>query len=109
VVRSAINDYAAKLGITLKQEYDAENVAGAMSLVASIGGFSLLPLNTTNMLIPSVVVRPLKGVPPTVDLMMGYNKSNMSPLLKRFLSRADELVKSVSQKHGFGPQTSERD
>jgi LysR family transcriptional regulator, hca operon transcriptional activator len=57
------------------------------------------------MLIPSVVVRPLKGEPPTIDrpidLMMGYNKSNMSPLLKRFLSGADELVNCVSQKQGL--------
>ena len=108
IVRSAVNDYAAKVGITLKQEYDAENVTGAMSLVASIGGVSILPLNTASILIPSVVVRPLKGVPPTVDLMMGYNKSNMSPLLKRFLFRADELVKRVSQKHGFGARTLRR-
>ena len=108
IVRSAVNDYAAKVGITLKHEYDAENVTGAMSLVASIGGVSIPPLNTASMLIPSVVVRPLKGVPPTVDLMMGYNKSNMSPLLKRFLFRADELVKRVSQKHGFGARTLRR-
>jgi hypothetical protein len=41
---------------------------------------------------------PLRGEAPTIDLMMGYNKSNTSPLLKRFLSRADELVTRVAQK-----------
>jgi hypothetical protein len=29
---------------------------------------------------------------------IGYNKSNMSALLKRFLSRVDEVVARVSQK-----------
>ena len=36
-------------------------------------------------LIPSVVARPLHGEVPTIDLVMGYNKSNTSPMLKKFL------------------------
>ena len=36
------------------------------------------------MLIPSVVARPLQGESPTIDLMMGYNKSNTDPLLSGF-------------------------
>jgi len=43
----------------------------------------------------------LQGEPPTIDLMMGYSKSNTSPLLKRFISRADELVRRVSQSQGL--------
>ena len=39
--------------------------------------------------------RPLEGEPPTVDLVMGYNKSNTSALLKRFLARVDDLVAGV--------------
>jgi LysR family transcriptional regulator, hca operon transcriptional activator len=74
-----------------------------MSLVASIGGVTLFPLYAQNMLTPAVVARPLRGEPPTIDLFMGYNKSNTSPLLKRFLSRADELVVGVSQKQRFLP------
>jgi LysR family hca operon transcriptional activator len=97
VLRSVINDYAAKVGITLKQKYDAENISGGMSLVVSTGGVTLLPLYVRNMLIPSVVARPLQGEPPTIDLVMGYNKSNTSPLLKRFVSRADELVTGVQK------------
>jgi LysR family hca operon transcriptional activator len=95
VLSSVINDYAAKAGITLKQKYDAENISGGMSLVASTGGVTLLPLYVQNMLIPSVVARPLQGEPPTIELVMGYSKSNTSPLLKRFVSRADELVAGV--------------
>ena len=45
-----------------------------------------------NMLTPNVVARALEGKSPTIDLMLGYNKANPCPLLKRFLSRADELV-----------------
>jgi LysR family transcriptional regulator, hca operon transcriptional activator len=50
------------------------------------------------MLVPSVIARPLQGEPPTIDLMLGYNKSNTSALLMRFLFRANELVSRVSQK-----------
>jgi len=97
VLGSVIDDYAAKAGITLKQNCDAETLSGGMSLVASTGGFTLLPLYVRNALIPSVVARPLYGEVPTIDLVMGYNNSNTSPLLKRFLLRADELVNRVSK------------
>src|SRR6201990_1384737 len=92
VLKTVIEGYAEKLGIKLKQIYDAETLSGGMSLVASTGGFTLLPLYVLNALIPDVVARPLHGEAPTIDLVMGCNKSNTSPLLKRFLLRAEELV-----------------
>jgi LysR family hca operon transcriptional activator len=95
VLKSVIDDYAATVGITLKAAYDAENLSGAMSLVASTGGVTLFPLYVQNMLTPNVVARALEGKAPSIDLMLGYNKTNSSPLLKQFLSRADELVESV--------------
>lgn len=101
VLRTVIDDYAAKAGIALKQSNDAETLSGGMSLVASTGGFTLLPLYVRHALIPSVVARPLRGEVPTIGLMMGYNKSNTSPLLKRFLQRADELVNHVSQAEAY--------
>jgi LysR family hca operon transcriptional activator len=94
-LKVVIDGYAAKCGITLKSEYDAENLAMAMSLVASTGGVTLLPLYAGNLLSPAVVTRPLQGESPTIDLAMGYNKANTSPLLKRFLSKADELIARV--------------
>jgi LysR family hca operon transcriptional activator len=97
VLKAVIDSYAAKSGITLKPEYDAENLSSAMSLVASTGGVTLLPLYAQNLLSPSVVLRRLKGDAPTIDLVMGYSRSNTSPLLKRFLARSDELVKKVVQ------------
>jgi LysR family hca operon transcriptional activator len=92
VLKTVIEKYAAKIGIKLKQIYDAETLSGGMSLVASTGGFTLLPIYVQSALIPSVTARPLHGEVPTIDLVMGYNKSNTSPLLKKFLLRADELA-----------------
>jgi LysR family hca operon transcriptional activator len=97
VLKSVIRDFEAKAGITLQQKYVAEDIYGGMSLVVSTGGMTLLPLYVRNMLIPSVVARPLQGEPPTIDLLMGYSKSNTSPLLKRLVARADELVSSVQK------------
>jgi len=95
VLKSVVLDYASKVGITLRAEYEAENLSSAMSLVASTGGVTLIPLYAQNMLTPNVVARALDGVPPTIDLNLGYNETNSSALLRRFLSRADELVGSV--------------
>jgi LysR family hca operon transcriptional activator len=35
---------------------------------------------------------------PTVELVLGYKKSNQSPILKLLLSRLDELVARASNK-----------
>jgi LysR family hca operon transcriptional activator len=98
VLKKVIDAYAAKAGITLKPAYDAENLSSAMSLVASTGGVTLLPRYAENLLSPAVVIRPLQGDAPTIDLVMGYSRSNTSALLKRFLARADELVARVTQR-----------
>jgi LysR family hca operon transcriptional activator len=99
VLKATVKDYAERAGVTLNQKYDAENVSGGMSLIASTQSVTLLPAYVTNMLTPSVVARPLTGAPPTIDLMMGWNKSNTSPVLKRFLSRSDEMVAAVQKRH----------
>jgi LysR family hca operon transcriptional activator len=95
VLQAVIEDYATRIGITLKAKYEAENISSAMSLVASTSGISLVPLYAQNMLAPNVVARALEGGTPTVDLVLGYNQANSSPLLRRLLSRADELVANV--------------
>ena len=95
VLHAVIQDYASKVGIVLKAKYEGENISSAMSLVASTGGVTLVPLYAQNMLAPNVVARALEGYPPTVDLTLGYNQANSSPLLCRLLSRADELVANV--------------
>jgi LysR family hca operon transcriptional activator len=95
VLQAVIEDYASSAGITLKPKYEGENISSAMSLVASTGGVTLVPLYAQNMLTPNVVARALEGVPPTVDLTLGYAEANSSLLLRRLLSRVDELVESV--------------
>lgn len=95
VLHSVIQDYASKVGITLKAEYEGDTLHSAMSLVVSTGGVTLIPLYAQNMLTPNVVARALDGVPPTIDLTLGYNEANSSPLLRRLLSRSDELVENV--------------
>ena len=97
-LNAVIDDYAARNGIALTHAYEAENISAAISLITSTSGMTLFPYSVRNMLPSSVVARPLHGEAPTIDLMMGYNKSNTSPLLKRFLSRVDELVTRVAQK-----------
>jgi LysR family hca operon transcriptional activator len=98
VLKAVIDAYAARTGIVLNPQYDAENLSSAMSLVASTGGVSLLPLYAQNLLSPEVVTRPLHGAAPTIELVVGYNRSNTSALLKRFLSRVDEMIARVSQR-----------
>jgi len=95
VLQSVIEDYASAAGITLKAKYEGENISSAMSLVASTGGVTLVPLYAQNILAPNVVARAFEGEPPTVDLTLGYAEANSSPLLRQVLSRADELVESV--------------
>ncbi|RKR36080.1 LysR substrate-binding domain-containing protein [Paraburkholderia sp. BL17N1] len=95
VLESVIQQYASSVGITLKAGYEGENLPSAMSLVTSTGGVTLIPLYAQNMLTPNVVARALDGVPPTIDLVLGYSDANTNPLLLRLLSRADELVTNV--------------
>ena len=57
-----------------------------------------MPAPSKNLLPSSVVIRPLEGEAPTIDLAVGYSKANNSPILKRFLSRLDELA-GPNRKH----------
>ena len=70
----------------------------AMSLVASTSGLALMPAYAKNLLPSSVVSCPLEGEAPTIEVAVGYSKSNTSPILKHFLPHLDELV-GPNQKH----------
>jgi LysR family hca operon transcriptional activator len=96
-LKAVIENYAAKSGVVLKPEYDAENTSSVLSLVTSTGGVTLLPLYVKFMLPASVVIRPLQGDVPTIELVLGYSRSNTSALLKRFLARADHLIASMTK------------
>jgi LysR family transcriptional regulator, hca operon transcriptional activator len=91
VLRLAIDDYLAGAGVQLTPAHEAETLPMAISLVLSTGGVSLLPEYAARLLPPSVVGRPLRGKAPTVDLAVGFNRTNASPLLRGFLAAAGHL------------------
>ena len=92
VLRAVTEDYLRRSGVDIKLDHGVDNMAMAMSLVASTRGLALMPGYAKNLLPWSVVSRPLEGEAPTIDVAVGYSKSNTSPILKLFLSRLDELV-----------------
>jgi LysR family transcriptional regulator, hca operon transcriptional activator len=96
-LKAVIENYAAKSGLALKPAYDAENLSSVLSLVTSTGGISLLPLYVKLMLPASVVIRPLHGDVPSIELVLGYSRSNTSALLKRFIGRADQMIARVTK------------
>jgi LysR family hca operon transcriptional activator len=98
VLRAVINAYLKRTGIELKPHLEIDNFAMAISLVASTRGVALLPASAENFLTWSVVVRPLKGETPTIDLVVGYHKANTSPILRTFLSKIDDLTTRISNK-----------
>ena len=98
VLRMVIDNYLKRSRVNITPVHEADHLAMGMSLIASTGGVGLLPAYAQNFLPSSVTSRPLKGYTPTVDLVLGYRKSNQSPVLKLLLSRLDELVGRVSNK-----------
>jgi LysR family transcriptional regulator, hca operon transcriptional activator len=98
VLRGVIDNYLKRSGIKITPAHEADHVTMGMSLIVSTGGVGILPAYAQNFLPSSVTSRPLKGDPPTVDLVFGYRKSNQSPVLKLLLARLDELVARVSKK-----------
>jgi LysR family hca operon transcriptional activator len=98
VLRMVIDNYLKRSGINIKPTHEVDNLAMAMSLIASTGGIGLLPAYAQNFLLSSVTSRPVKGDTPTVDLVFGYKKSNPTPVLKLLLSKLDDLVARVSKK-----------
>ena len=98
VLRVIIDNYLKRSGINITPAHEADHVTMGMSLIASTRGVGLLPAYTQNFLPSSVTSRPLKGGTPTIELVLGYKKSNKSPVLKLLLSRLDELIARVSKK-----------
>jgi LysR family hca operon transcriptional activator len=96
-LRAVIDDYLKRSGINITPAHEADHLAMGMSLIASTRGVGLLPAYAQNFLPRSVTSRPLQGDTPTVDLVLGYNRANQSPVLKLLLSRLDELVARVSR------------
>jgi LysR family hca operon transcriptional activator len=92
VLRDVIRDYFKRVGVEITPHLEVDNFAMAISLVASTRGAALLPASAKKVLPWSVVSRPLKGDAPTIDLVVGYHTGNTSPVLRRFLSKFDDLA-----------------
>jgi LysR family hca operon transcriptional activator len=95
-LRVVVDAYLQREGIAIHPHHEVDNLAMAMSLVASTRGVALLPAYAQNFLPWSVISRPLKGEAPTIDLVIGYHKGNTSPILKMFLSRVDDLIGQIT-------------
>ncbi len=91
-LHALIADYLERSGLGIKPAHQVDHLAHAVSMVASIGGVMLLPAYARSFLPSSVTSRPLRGAAPTINLVVGYDKANRSPILKLFLSRLDEIA-----------------
>jgi LysR family hca operon transcriptional activator len=91
ILRDIVSDYLERRGARMTPTRLIDNFAMAISLVASTRGFALLPAYAANYLPWSVVSRSLKGVTPTIDLVLGYHRANSSPILRALLGRLNEI------------------
>lgn len=90
-LRAIIDDYLRRSALELRTAYTADNLAMALSLVASTRSVALIPAYVTNFLPSSVTSRPLAGDAPTIELVVAHKKTNASPTLALFLSRLDQF------------------
>jgi LysR family hca operon transcriptional activator len=92
-----IEDYLKRSGLDIIPDHEVDNITHAVSMIASTGAVALLPAYPNNLLPWSVTSRPIRGDAPTIDLVVGYNKANRSPILKLFLSKIDDLTTSLTR------------
>jgi len=92
VLRGVVDDYFRREGVKVQAAHHIDNFAMGISLVASTRGIALLPAYVEPLLPWSVVSRPLRGKPPTIDLAVGYRADNSSQVLRTFLGGLDQLI-----------------
>jgi LysR family hca operon transcriptional activator len=97
-LRAVIDDYLRSAGLGLVAAHEVDNLAMAVSLVASTRGVALLPDYARNFLPWSVTSRPLSGVTPTIDLVAGYNQSNRSKILAYFVAHLSDMIPATGTK-----------
>lgn len=90
-MRRAIEGYLAANHLNIEPAHRVHNLTMAMSLIASTRGVALLPAYAENFLPWSVTSRPLLGEAPTIELVVGYKRTNTSPTLALFLSRIEQI------------------
>jgi LysR family hca operon transcriptional activator len=101
--RAVIEDYLKRSGLAILPAHEVDNITHAVSMIASTGAVALLPAYPSNLLPWSVTSRPIRGDAPTIDLVVGYNKANRSPILKLFLSRVEDMTAQMSGKGRKAP------
>ena len=91
-LRLTIDRYLKACGIEMRASHEVDNLGAVMSLITSTHGVALLPAYAKTFLPAAVITRPIQGFAPTIDLSVGYRRSNTSPILKQFLDRVDQLA-----------------
>ena len=66
-LRVIIDEYLEQSGLDLQQTHKVDNLAMAMSFIASTRGVAIVPEYAKNFLPWAVTSRPLKGGPPPLD------------------------------------------
>jgi LysR family hca operon transcriptional activator len=89
VLRGVVDGYLRTRGLEITPVQRIDNFTAAISLVAQMRGFAILPAYATNYLPWSVVARPLAGETPTIDLMLGFHRANSSSVLRGLLERLE--------------------
>lgn len=97
-LRKIIEDSLKRSRLDIRATHEVHNLAHAFSMIASTRAVTLLPQYARNYLPSSITYRPLQGEAPSVELVVGYNKTNASHILKLFLSRVDDLATHVAKK-----------
>ena len=96
VLRGIIDDYLSRSGVAITPDHTVDNLAMAISLIASTRGVGLAPAYVQKLLPATLVTRPLQGDVPTIDLVVGYLTANQSPLLRVFLANLESLIARVA-------------
>ncbi len=92
VLRRTIDAYLREAGVVVESTSEADDPAVLLSRIASTGAVALIPAYVEDLIPGSVTSRPLTGVSPTIDLVVGYRRDDRSPTLALFLSRLDALL-----------------
>jgi len=98
MLNEVVERYLQENAINVTPAHGVDNLAMAISLVASTRALALLPEYANNLLPWSVVSRPLGANSPSIDLAIGYSKANTSPILKHFLCNVGKLTDGATRK-----------
>lgn len=96
VLGTAIDDYLHRSGLDIVPDHRVDDLAMAVSLIASSRGVGLAPIYIQKLLPAALVTRPLEGDPPTIDLVIGYHRANRSANVRVFLTQIDKVIAAAA-------------